>query len=111
MGVKKVGSLGMYGDVLSRETLEALGGLVAIAVERAGAVDTLMRTEASRESERLRSALLDSVTHEFRTPLTSIKASVTSLRSQAAMSEEARGEFVEVIDEESDKLNRLIGEA
>jgi two-component system sensor histidine kinase KdpD len=111
MGVKIVGSLGIVGDPLSRETLEALGGLVAIAIERAAALETLMRNEASRESERLRSALLDSITHEFRTPLTSIKASATSLKSEAPMSEEERREFVEVIDEESDKLNRLIGEA
>jgi two-component system sensor histidine kinase KdpD len=111
MGVKIVGSLGIFGDLLSRETLEALGGLVAIAIERAAALERLMRTEASRESERLRSALLDSITHEFRTPLTSIKASATSLKSEAAMSEAERREFVEVIDEESDKLNRLIGEA
>lgn len=111
MGVKIVGSLGIFGDLLSRETLEALGGLVAIAIERAGALERLMRTEASRESERLRSALLDSITHEFRTPLTSVKAAATSLKSETAMSEDARREFVEVIDEESDKLNRLIGEA
>jgi two-component system sensor histidine kinase KdpD len=70
-----------------------------------------MRSEASRESERLRSALLDSITHEFRTPLTSIKASVTSLKSEVAMNEEQRRDFVEIIDEESDRLNRLIGEA
>jgi two-component system sensor histidine kinase KdpD len=111
MGLRRLGSLGVAGDELSRETLEAMGGLIAIAIERAGAVDTLMRNEASRESERLRSALLDSVTHEFRTPLTSIKASVTSLKSEAAMNEEQRRDFVEIIDEESDRLNRLIGEA
>ena len=57
--------------------LEAMSSLIAIAMERAGAVDTLMRSEASRGSERLRSAMLDSITHEFRRPLTSIKASVT----------------------------------
>jgi two-component system, OmpR family, sensor histidine kinase KdpD len=111
MGVKSTGSLGMAGDVLSRETLEALGGLVAIAIERAGAVDTLMRHEASRESERLRSALLDSVTHEFRTPLTSIKASITSLRSSAAMNDAERQDLLAVIEEETDRLNRLVGEA
>lgn len=111
MGVKIVGSLGIFGDLLSRETLEALGGLVAIAIERAAALETLMRNEASRESERLRSALLDSITHEFRTPLTSIKASATSLKSETAINEAERREFVEIIDEESDKLNRLIGEA
>jgi len=111
MGVRTMGSLGMAGDVLSRQTLEALGSLVAIAIERAGAVDTLMRSEASRESERLRSALLDSITHEFRTPLTAIKASVTSLRSAAAMSEDQRQDLLAVIEEESDRLNRLVGEA
>ena len=111
MGVKVVGSLGIFGGLLSHETLEALGGLVAIAIERAAALEAMMRNEASRESERLRSALLDSITHEFRTPLTSIKASVTTLKSETAMNEEMRREFVEVIDEESDKLNRLIGEA
>lgn len=111
MGVRRMGSLGIAGDALSRETLEAMSGLIAIAIERAGAVDTLMRNEASRESERLRSALLDSITHEFRTPLTSIKASVTSLKSEAIMNEEQRRDFVEIIDEESDRLNRLIGEA
>jgi two-component system sensor histidine kinase KdpD len=111
MGLRRLGSLGIAGGMLSRETLEAMSGLIAIAIERAGAVDTLMRNEASRESERLRSALLDSITHEFRTPLTSIKASVTSLKSGAAMNEEQRRDFVEIIDEESDRLNRLIGEA
>src|ERR1700739_4576385 len=111
MGLRRLGSLGIAGDTLSRETLEAMSGLIAIAIERAGAVDTLMRSEASRESERLRSALLDSITHEFRTPLTSIKASVTSLKSKAEMNEEQRRDFVEIIDEESDRLNRLIGEA
>ncbi|HEV2991970.1 MAG TPA: DUF4118 domain-containing protein [Candidatus Angelobacter sp.] len=111
MGLRNMGSLGIAGDVLSRQTLEALGSLVAIAIERAGAVDTLMRSEASRESERLRSALLDSITHEFRTPLTAIKASVTSLRSSAAMNEEQRQDLLAVIEEESDRLNRLVGEA
>lgn len=106
-----MGSLGMAGDLLSRETLEALGGMIAIAIERAGAVETLMRSEASRESERLRSALLDSITHEFRTPLTSIKASISSLRSEASMNEEERQDLLAVIEEEADRLNRLVGEA
>jgi two-component system sensor histidine kinase KdpD len=111
MGVRRMGSLGMAGDVLSRETLETLGGLIAIAIERAGAVETLMRSEASRESERLRSALLDSITHEFRTPLTSIKASVSSLRTGAIVSEAERQDLLAVIEEETDRLNRLVGEA
>ena len=78
MGVRTLGILVLGVTGVSQQTLEAVGGLIAVAIERAGAVEKLTRTEAARESERLRSALLDSVTHELRTPLTSIKASVTS---------------------------------
>jgi two-component system sensor histidine kinase KdpD len=111
IGVKPVGSLGLEGAVLSRETLEAVGSLIAISIERAGAVETLTRAEAARESETLRSALLDSVTHEFRTPLTSIKASVTTLLSTPQIDSEGQKELLTVIDEEADRLNRLVGEA
>jgi len=110
MGVRALGALGVAGH-LSRETLDALGGLIAIATERAAAVEKLGRAEASRENERLRSALLDSVTHEFRTPLTSIKASVTSLISDFQLDQAQRQELLTIINEESDRLNRLVGEA
>ena len=111
VGVRPVGSLGLEGAVLSRETLEAVGSLIAISIERAGAVETLTRAEAARESEKLRSALLDSVTHEFRTPLTSIKASVTALLSPAQIDSAGQKELLTVIDEETDRLNHLVGEA
>jgi two-component system sensor histidine kinase KdpD len=111
LGVRVIGSMGIYGPVLSRQTLEALGTLVAIAMERARAVEQLGKTEASREGERLKSALLDSITHDFRTPLTSIKASVTSLLSNSTLNEKQRQELLTIINEESDRLNRLVGEA
>lgn len=111
MGVRTVGSLGLSGSRLSRESLDALSGLIAIAIERARAMESLSRTEAARESEQLRSVLLDSVTHEFRTPLTSIKASVTSLLSEGQLDEVQKRELLTVINEESDRLNRLVGEA
>jgi len=111
IGVRPVGSLGLEGAVLSRETLEAVGSLVAISIERAGAVEMLTRTEASRESEKLRTALLDSVTHEFRTPLTAIKLSVTTLLSTPDIEAEGKKELLSVINEETDRLNHLVGEA
>jgi len=111
MGMRVVGCLGVAGSLLSRQTLEAIGSLVAISIERAGAVEKLSRAEAARESEQLRSVLLDSVTHEFRTPLTAIKASVTSLLGSPSHSPEERRELLTIINEESDRLNRLIGEA
>ena len=111
MGMRVVGCVGVSGSVLSRQTLEAIGSLVAIAIERAGAIEKLSRAEASRESEQLRAVLLDSVTHEFRSPLTAIKASVTSLLGSPNHSPEERQELLTIINEESDRLNRLIGEA
>jgi two-component system, OmpR family, sensor histidine kinase KdpD len=110
MGVKTVGTIGITGS-LSRQTLDAMGSLIAIAVERATAVETLSRSEAAREGEQLRSAILDSITHEFRTPLTAIKASITSLMSGMTLAEADRRELMTVINEESDRLNRLVGEA
>src|ERR1700758_3008115 len=111
MGVRSVGALGLAGCDLSRESLEAIGSLVAIAIERANTVDKLTRSEAARESDRLRSVLLDSVTHEFRTPLTSIKAAAETLLSEIELDKPQRKDLLAVINEESDRLNRLVGEA
>jgi two-component system sensor histidine kinase KdpD len=111
MGVQPIGSIGISGPILSRKTLEALGTLVAIAVERARAVERLGKAEAAREGEQLRSALLDSITHDLRTPLTSIKAAVTSLLSQTSSGETQSRELLAIINEESDRLNQLVGDA
>jgi two-component system, OmpR family, sensor histidine kinase KdpD len=111
MGTRSLGSLAVSGQLLSRETLEALGTLIAIAFERARAVEDLGKTQAAREGERLKSALLDSVTHDFRTPLTSIKASATTLLSGAEQMKPDQRELLTVIDEECDRLNQLVGDA
>jgi two-component system, OmpR family, sensor histidine kinase KdpD len=111
LGVRAIGSLGISGARLSRQTLEAVGGLVAIAVERARAVEQLGETEAERQGERLKSALLDSITHDFRTPLTSMKAAVTSLLSKDCPPQEQAKELLSIIDEECDRLNHLVEEA
>ncbi len=111
LGMRTVGALGVTGDELSRETLDAIGSLAGLAIERVRALEALSKNRAEQEHERLRTALLDSVTHEFRTPLTSIKASVTTLLSGAGLDEPGRRELLTVIDEETDRLNRLVGEA
>lgn len=111
LGTRSVGSVGVVGGLLSGEVLEAVGSLIAIAVERAGAMEELSRTEAVRQSEKLRTVLLDSVTHEFRTPLTSILASAKALLSENQLDEDSRKELLTIIDEEGERLNRLVGEA
>ncbi len=111
MGVHPVGSLGLSGAPLSRQTLEAIGTLIAVAMEHARAVEQVGQNEASREAEKLRTALLDAVAHALRTPLTSIKASVTNLISNPSLGGAQRQELLTIINEESDRLNRLVGEA
>lgn len=110
LGTRPIGSLGITGTGISHEALDAVCGLAAIAIERAGAVETLTRVEASRESERLRNALLDSVAHELRTPLTAITAAITSLQT-APLDEAQRKEMMEVIEQEAARLDRLVGQA
>jgi two-component system sensor histidine kinase KdpD len=111
LGLRPIGSLGISGSRLSRQSLEAISTLVAIAIERARAVEQLGQTEAERQGERLKSALLDSITHDFRTPLTSMKAAVSSLLSSLPSDPTPTHELLSIINEECDRLNRLVEEA
>jgi len=63
--------------------------------------------DALRKSEQLKTALLDAVTHDLRTPLTSIKAAISTIR-EGAVSPEVQRELFEVIEQESDRLNHFI---
>ena len=94
-----------------RREIERLYAELRDAFERAS------HAEALRQSEKLKSALLDAVTHDLRTPLTSIKASITTLLNEVRgrvesepvkLDAESRVEMMEVIDEESDRLSRFI---
>ena len=82
--------------------------------ELQSAFDRASEAEAARRNEQLKASLLDALTHNLRTPLTSIKASVTALIRAGAwaatseLSGEGRRELLQVIDEESDRLNRFI---
>ena len=111
LGMRASGSIAMTKTAYSDGLYDAIGGLLAIALERAAALDRFSRIEAAREGERLRSALLDSVTHELRTPLTAIRAAATSLMSQPSLGESERREMFAIVDEESARLDRLIGQA
>ncbi len=109
-GVKPRGVLIVRGVALSLQTLDALGGLVSVSLDRAQAVAEVTTAEAGKESERLRGMMLDSITHELRTPLTGIKGAVSALLG-SEMSRDSSREMLTVIDEESDRLNRLVAQA
>jgi len=110
LGIKEIGSSGITGSALSQATLESLGSLLTIAIERARAIEQVGKFEAIRENERLKSALLDAITHEFRTPLTSMKVSVTSMLSDLHFDREQCRDLLTMIDEGCDRIDQLIGE-
>ena len=76
-----------------------------------GSLDQIGHAEVARQAGSLRKAVLDSVIHELRTPLTSIKSSVTALLTIPRLKPVERIELLTIIDEETDRLNLLVGEA
>lgn len=111
LGLNPIGALAWRPDTLSREVATAVSAQVAIALTRSLAIETYTRMEAAREGERLRTALIDSLTHELRTPLTSIRAAATTLVEGEGLDEAGRRDLAALVDEESTRLDKLIGEA
>ncbi|HEY0182958.1 MAG TPA: ATP-binding protein, partial [Rhodopila sp.] len=90
--------------------LDALADQAALAIERVNLARDLHLARLQVETDRLRSALLTSISHDLRTPLASILGSATSLRSQDAVLDQSTKEaLLGTIIEESDRLNRFIG--
>jgi two-component system sensor histidine kinase KdpD len=115
LGGQPIGSLALKGLSLSDGALRALLNLVAIALERVRTEEAANRAEAARQSEEFKSTLLDAIAHEFKTPLTSIKAASTSMLSDSGLPEAALSpqfrELATIIDEETDRLSLLVTEA
>ena len=110
-GMTSVGCLAWKPAKLSREVAASITAQVAIVITRAHAIEASGRLEAARSTDRLRSALIDSLTHELRTPLTAIRAAATTLVDGYGLDSESRTELAMIVDEESSRLDSLIGEA
>jgi len=108
LGGASIGSLAFFGSTLSVAALNAIAYLAAIGLERARSIEDANRAEASRQSEILKSTLLDALAHDLKTPLTSIKGAVTHLLSKDRDAEEH--ELLTIANEEADRLNRLVVE-
>jgi two-component system sensor histidine kinase KdpD len=93
-----------------KRLLEAFTGQAALSLERERLAKAESRALVLEESDRMKSSLLNSVSHELRSPLAAIKASVSSLRSGAVgWNIEARDDLLATIEEETDHLNQLVG--
>jgi two-component system sensor histidine kinase KdpD len=92
-----------------RRLLDALTDQAALAIERVGLAQDVARARVMAETERLRAALLTSISHDLRTPLASIFGSATSLRNyRKELDDAAIDDLIGTIQEESDRLNRFI---
>jgi two-component system, OmpR family, sensor histidine kinase KdpD len=111
LGGEPIGALALRGTLPSDTVLQALANLTAIGLEKARAQEAANRAEAARESQDLKSTLLDALAHEFKTPLTSMKASTSALLSHLVAEPQAQHELIVVVNEEIDHLNRLVTEA
>jgi two-component system, OmpR family, sensor histidine kinase KdpD len=109
VGVRVTGVLCLTSGTMATETIEAISGLVALALERARFLKELSRTEVLKQSDQLKSALLASVSHDLRTPLTSIRAAVDNLlEKNFDWNQSAVREFHLIISEEVKRLTKLV---
>jgi len=92
-----------------RRLLDALIDQSALAIERVHLVEDMDRVRRTVETDRLRSALLTSISHDLKTPLAAILGAAGTLRDlSAALTEDQKGELVGTMIEESERLNRFI---
>jgi len=108
LGGAPIGSLAVGSGSMSDTALHAVANLAAITLERGRAQAVALKAEAARQNQELKSMLLDALAHEFKTPLTSIKASVTSLLESG---DSPHAELLSIVEEETDRLDSLVNEA
>jgi two-component system, OmpR family, sensor histidine kinase KdpD len=110
-GSEPVASMALRASTMPDSVLQGVANLVAIGLERARAQDLAQQVEAARQSEQLRTTLIDAMAHEFKTPLTLIKAATTSLLANPNVPTESRQEQLTIADEEAEHLRELIDDA
>lgn len=112
LGREPIGSLAVEATALSDAAMRSLVNLVAIGLERVMAQETINRAEVARQSEELKSTLLDAIAHEFKTPLTTVKAVTTDLLSDPEHQlQRHQRELVTIADEGADRLSKLVTDA
>jgi two-component system sensor histidine kinase KdpD len=105
-GTRAIGSLFLCGHSLDDASINATASLTAVAIERARSFSAETSAEAARQSEQLRSAVLDGLAHAFKTPLTTIRSSSSGLLEMDTLSG-AEKRLVTLIDQHADHLNDL----
>jgi two-component system sensor histidine kinase KdpD len=107
VGARPVGGLVLCGAAMPGIVAQALASLCAIALERARSFEKETHAEAARQAEQLRSAVVEALAHQIKTPLCVIQAASSSLPALGELSE-TQAEFVASIDQQSTILNDLV---
>jgi two-component system, OmpR family, sensor histidine kinase KdpD len=105
-GTRSIGALVIHGHSLDGASVHATASLTSVAIERARSFSAESSAEASRQSEQLRSAVLDGLAHAFKTPLTTIRSSSSGLLEMNTLSGTEK-RLVVLIDQHADQLNDL----
>jgi two-component system sensor histidine kinase KdpD len=106
IGHKGTGAIALRAGHLSPIVVDAIASIAAIAIERSRSLEKETRAEAARQSEQLRTAVLDALAHAFKTPLTTILAASSGLLEGETLSPQ-EAELVQLIDDQSVVLNDL----
>jgi len=106
LGTRPIGSLFLCGHSLDSASINAASSLAAVAIERARSFSTEANAEAAKQSEQLRSAILDGLAHSFKSPLTTIRASSSGLLAMNTLSG-AEERLVSLIDRHAGHLSDL----
>lgn len=93
-----------------RRLLAAAASVAALAIERAQLGEAARQAELLKATEQLQSALLNSVSHDLRTPLASISGVLTTLEEDSILNREERRSLAQTAREEAERLNRLVGD-
>jgi two-component system sensor histidine kinase KdpD len=109
LGSNPAGGIALRCPELDRLTSIAIASLAAIALERARSFEKESRADAARQTEQLRTAVLDALAHAFKTPLTAIRAASSGLLEGGRLSSDD-DELAALIDDQAERLNRLTTE-
>jgi two-component system sensor histidine kinase KdpD len=110
-GDQLCGSIGVSGACMPQPLLGAIAGRIGMALAKFHADEKATHAEVARRSEELKSAVLDALAHEIKSPLNSIKIAVTTLLSERIATKEDRHEMLAIIDEEANRMDGWITNA
>jgi len=111
LGSEPIASLALQGGRMPDSVLQSVANLVAIGLERERAENLAHEMEAARRSEQLRNTLIDAMAHEFKTPLTSIRAATSALLADPDSGLSQAKPLLQIADEEAANLEELIDNA